>query len=315
MTRRARARFRGVIAGLARAAALAMMGGLFVTPAAAQERAAVAIVATTAGEGVDPELRPSFDQALRARVEALDTVDVAGEAALDLAEVQLALGCDAASSACLTAVAEELGAPRLVIPRLERQGDELLLQVDVFDAAEGRRTAQAERRAPVASVGRLLDEVDGLARELLAPEEPEPTEITDPTGPTEPHPAPVAPAPDRGPDGGRVGAAATVAALGAIALGVGLGFGAWAQGTADRYADAPLGSEADAAAALGLLRDAQAQASAANVLFVAGGALLAAGVVWIAIELATGGGEEPSARLSPILGEGLAGLTLSGEVP
>lgn len=282
---------------------LATLGLLFVPGyAAAQD---VALVATTAGEGVDAELGPSIDGALReAAVDA--GLEVRSEAALDLAELQLALGCE--GDACLSAVASELGAAELLVPRLRAAGAELVLTIDRFDAASASMSATAERRALSSSVGQLLDEMNDMVRELFGLEEVPLEE------PAEPAVDPVVEPEPSGPDGGRAAAAGVIAGLGVVALGVGFGVGAASQDAAQRYADHPLETPQDAADALAELRSAQDQATVANVMFVVGGALAAAGVTWLVIELAIGGSDDASATLSPVIGDGLAGVSVQGRL-
>lgn len=281
----------------------------------AQEEPSAALLATAVGSSADAPLGSSLDRVLRSRLDALDVVEVRGSVALNLADVQLALACEGESESCLSAVSAELGVRLLIVPNLDRVGTDLLLSVALFDAtgnASARRVARRARGDRAAS--ELLDQLDGLLAELF---EIEPTPIRDPEQhvlpPVVPPEAPSRPS-GSAVDGGVLAAGLVVSAVGLGLVGLGVGFGISSGDRADLYARTAIDSDMAATVALAHYREAADQASLANVFFVTGGVVLAAGVVWTLVELAVGGSTSETARLVPFATPDTMGLALSGSL-
>ena len=99
----------------------------------------------------------------------------------------------------------------------------------------------------------------------------------------------------------RVATAVTLAAVGAVGIGLGIAFGVLSQSRGDDAVVEPVQRRA------GELHDeASSFATASNISFIAGGVLLAGGATWLIIELATQRGPS-STNLS--LGAGSLKLT------
>ena len=274
---------------------------LFAASAHAQERPTASLLSTATAEGVRAGVGGAVDRMLRTKLEALDVVDVRGAVALDISEVQLALGCIGETPECLSQVAGQVEVQVLVLPNLDRAGDALVLSIARFDAQSGD-LARVQRRAEGEDAETaILDTIDGALRELFGL--PPPVE-------------------EPGVSGGSNGRTATprepqlvgpivVTSVGAAALIGGIVAGVLFQGEADAYADVEIENLQDVGIAEGHRQSAEDLAIAANVLFVTGGIVMGAGLVWLVVELATGGGSSGTA-LVPILGPEVAGLAVSG---
>ncbi|MGE0791336.1 MAG: hypothetical protein AB7S26_37020 [Sandaracinaceae bacterium] len=291
-----------------------------ISAAQAQDRQPAAVLATEVAAPSDARLGSTLDRALRARIEAIGAVEPRGSVALNLADVQLALSCEGESQTCLTAVCHELAVRYLVIPNLDRIGAQLVLSIGLFDSQSQGAMRRVERQASGESAANtLLDGLDAQLRELFGEigggdtSEPDPDPDPDPEGDasSDPIEAPP-PATGGGIDAGRLGAAIAVDVLGLTGLGLGIGFGLSAEERTDAYANAQVANAQDAANALALYRNATDHALLANVFFVTGGVVLAAGLVWTIIELASGSDASESASLVPVIGPESVGLAVIG---
>ncbi|RZO65129.1 MAG: hypothetical protein EVA89_02725, partial [Sandaracinaceae bacterium] len=86
--------------------------------ARAQDMPAAAVLETQVAGGVDAGTGGAVDRLIRAELDGLGTVRTSSGVALDLGEVQLALGCVGETPECLGPVAAELSVALLVIPHL-----------------------------------------------------------------------------------------------------------------------------------------------------------------------------------------------------
>lgn len=272
----------------------------------AQAAPTASLLSTAASEGVRGGLSGAVDRLLRSRLDALEVVAVQGSVALDIADVQLALGCVGETPECLAQVAAQIGVAVLILPNLDRAGDELVLSVARFDAADGQLRRAVRRARGDQAETEILDAIDGALRELfdlppaaLEPD-PDPEDVDAPaTTPTR-QPDPVLPSITLG--------------AGVAVLGAGIVTGVLHRGEADAYAVPPSTAE-DVAERQGHRRSAEDLALATNVLVVAGGAIAAAGVVWLLVELLGGGAPAQQARVTPFVGHEVAGLAIGGAVP
>ncbi len=277
-------------------------------PARAQERPGAALLQTSRSRGVEEGTAGAFDRMIRQRIDALDVVRVDGSIALDLEQLQLALGCMGETVSCLEAVSNEVGAPIVIVPALNRAGTELvatLLLFDIRDGAQRRVTRQASgETAPT----QILESVDGMLRELFGL--PAATVVEDEGGDPdpEPDPEPVVPEPIARP--GLSPIPFVLIGTGAAALIAGVVVGAMSQSSADEYRATMPTTTAQVDAALATLSRAETEALAANVLMIAGGVLAAGGVVW----LLAAGNEDGSSPLAaaPVVAPGYAGIALTG---
>lgn len=275
----------------------ALMLGL-AAPVVAQERPTASILQTQRSSGVDEGTGGAFDRMVRQRLDALGVVRVSGSVVLDLEQVQIALGCMGETAQCMAAVTSELGVNVLLVPSLDRTDEQLVASVLLFDARD-----QSQRRAirQASSQTALLEEVEPMLRELfgLPPieEHHEPGAAADET-PQIPPPAGLSVVPF------------VLIGVGAAAL-VGGAISGWlAQSDGDAFARASPRTEAEVNAAYARRAQAETEALAANVLFIAGGAIAAGGLVW----LLAAGNEDGSSPLAvmPYAGPDGGGLVLAG---
>jgi hypothetical protein len=272
--------------------------GALSMPALAQGQVTATILQSQR-TGVAEGLGAAFDRTLRSRLDALHVVDTAGAVALDLEQIQLALGCMGETTECLAAVAAETQATIVVVPSLAQAGATTQATVLVFDTRDSSMRRATREAVGAAAEAELLGGTEGLLRELFglpAAVASEGPDVTPPT--THPPVAALSPVPF------------VFIGVGAAALIGGIIAGVLSSSDGDAYARAPIGTNAQADAALSILDRAQTEALAANILYIAGGALVAAGIVW---ELAAGR-EDGSSPLSlaPSVGPGSVGLALSG---
>lgn len=274
---------------------------VMVPAASAQGERPAATVLVTQRTGVDEGTGAAFDRTLRARLDALEVVAVGGAVALDLEQIQLALGCLGETTACLSQVATETEAVIVVVPSLAQAGDTLLATILVFDARDGslrRTTREAEGRGATET---LLGAVEGMLREafgLPAVEQITASEVGDPPTPVTPPARPgLSPAP------------IVVLSVGVLSL---LG-GAIAGGLyfADASAYAQPITTAEQRDALDAIRErGNAEGLAATILSIGGGVLAAGGLVWLLL----GGREDFSSPLAvtPMFSPDGAQIVLSG---
>lgn len=278
------------------------------SPALAQERPArerprAAVLETQADEAMSGTAG-AIDRLVRAQLDALGVVESSAGLALDLAEVQLALGCVGDTAECLTLVADELSVRLLLIPQLERSGDELVLSFALFDREDGSLERAVRRASGERPRAELLDGIDGQLRQLFGL--PPPQVLEDPPR-AEPSPPP--PPPANGPSAGPF----VVMGAGALGLAVGAGFGLAFLDAHDEWRNAQPSTPLEIDAAEESFARAEAFAIAADVLFVAGGLAVAGGLTWLLVELLGASHEESGVSFHPLVGPDHAGLTLSGE--
>ena len=226
-----------------------------------------AVLETSVSSPEDTTFARAVDRVVRERLDALDVVAVQSGVSLDIQQAQLALGCIGETPQCLGAVAEQVGATVLVMPSLDRADGELVLSVLLWDGRTSH-VVRAVRRGPSQTI--VLESVEGALRELfglpavVADAAPRP-----PPPPTQRRETQLSPLPW------------LVVGLGGATLIAGIVVGVLAESDAQGYASAQRPTTtAEADALLSRLSTAQAEATAANVLFVAGGVLLVGGLVW-----------------------------------
>ncbi len=275
--------------------------------AAQEELPSAAVLETQAGSGVPEGTGGALDRMVRARLDQLDVVRTSSGVSLDLSEVQLALGCVGETVECLGPVAQELDVRLLLIPHLDQTDGELMLTIALFDRQEGTVERALRRASGENARTDLLDSVEGLLRELFG------------------LPPPAEGAPRDGERGGRGGSRTgagggglspwsfVVMGVGVAALGTGIGFGVAFQEQDERWQDLMTpASEEEADVALKVAARADRYAIAANVLFAAGGVLIGAGLIWMIVELTSGGGGSSETALLPLVGPNTIGLAAQG---
>lgn len=248
--------------------------------ARAQDMPAAAVLETQVAGGVDAGTGGAVDRLIRAELDGLGTVRTSSGVALDLGEVQLALGCVGETPECLGPVAAELSVALLVIPHLDQSGAEQMLTIALFDRRDGS-IHRVVRRAQ--SRPELLDAIEGQLRELFGL-----PAAVDP----EPGPTPTLPPPPSEPD---LVPGVTLMVVGAIGLGVGGAMGALHLDAQSEFEAARPSTMAEADAAADALSRSETFAITADVLFAVGGVALAGGLVWLLAEVLSAGGEADSA--------------------
>lgn len=269
---------------------------IFAAPAAAQEAElpAAAVLETHASASVPEGTSGAVDRMIRARLDGLSIVRTSSGVALDLSEVQLALGCVGETAECLTPVANELSVRLLLIPSLDSTDGELMLTITVFDR-ENATLRRALRQASGENARtQLLDAIDGQLRELFGL--PPPPEVETPVPSNDPSPFPF-----------------VVMGVGVATIGIGGAMAALFVDAQSRYEMQMPRTRAEVDEANAIYAEAEAYAIAADVLFAAGGAIAIAGLVWMILDLTDSPSEE-SAALVPWIGPGIAGLAMQGEI-
>ena len=291
-----------------RATALLLLGSAVVllgpAIAAAQDAPLTAVLSSSVSDDSLRSTGGAIERVIRARIEPLGVVRVAGTPALGLADLQLAVGCMGETNECLTAVAGQLEVDALLLPSVDRAGEEFVVSVTFFDKRNGGRTTRAVRRAEQES--ELLESVDGLLRELFGlPPAPVGPETGGGGGGEEPRPV------DGG--GGISIPGLIVAGVGVAALGTGVVFGLMAQSSEDDYAGAPVGTDTEIDAAIEIRDRAESQALLANIMFAAGGALVIGGAVLILLGGDDDeGGSTERAWIAPSISPAGTSLTVGG---
>ncbi len=280
------------------AAAAALAAGPL--SADAQDRPSAAVLETEVS-GAPADTGGAVDRMIRARLDGLDVVRTASGVALDLSEVQLALGCVGETPECLGPVANELNVQVLLIPHLDEADGELILTIARFDREAGTIERVVRQASGEQARTQLLDAIEGQLRELfgLPP-------------PVEPPPVGGDPVEHPPPSGGLSAGPFILLGVGAAALGVGIGLGVAASDADSEYRNLPPPETAQDATDAGAVYSRwETFAITADVLFVAGGLAAAGGLAWLIIEL-TSQPSSGSTAVTPVLGPGLAGLSVSG---
>ncbi|HJL16092.1 MAG TPA: hypothetical protein RMH99_10560 [Sandaracinaceae bacterium LLY-WYZ-13_1] len=289
--------------------------------AAAQDRPDAAILDIQLGAEAAEETGGAVGRLLRAELDGLDVVRTSSGVALDLSEVQLALGCVGETVACLGPVAGELDVRYLLIPHLDRGDDGLMLTLALFDGRE-ETIARTVRRAPTRAA--LLDAVEGQLRELFelppAPDPPDPV-ASDPAGErSEGPPTASTASPSTGParsEGGVTPLPFVLLGVGAAALGAGAVFGVASQDNQSEWETVDRGSTREEVdAGHDAIAEAETFAIVADVFFVVGGLAVAGGVAALVVELVTGGSDDGEGAdavvLAPSIGPSTLGLAAWG---
>lgn len=264
--------------------------------AAAQERPAATIL-TTQLTGVEPGEGAAFDRTLRARLDALQVVRTEGAVALDLEQIQLALGCMGETTECLSAVAAETGTPIIVVPSLAAAGSTVVATVLVYDGRD-QTMRRGTREVTASDTAALLGGVEGLLREVFGlPPVAEHEADEPPTTPAASHSLSIAPP--------------IVIGIGALALLAGAIVGGLSLADASTFQSTRFSTQAEVDAGLdGLLARQRAEAFAADGLLIGGAVVAVAGLVWMLVA-GNDDGSSPLA-LAPIAGPSEVGLALAG---
>jgi hypothetical protein len=223
---------------------------------------AAALGATASTPEVEP-LAGAVERVLRAELDRLNVVNTAGTPALELAELQLAVGCVGETPSCLTSIAKQLEVELLLLTRLDRSGDETVMTVSMFDLRKPETVKSGVRRASGGRVdSMLLEQVDGLLRELFGLPPPPPKKVAE-VEDDRPVPLPVI----------------VVGGIGGVALLTGGVFGGMFLSAESNYASKSINTRADVDAAHQLREDANTRGTTAVTCFAIGGAALVAAAV------------------------------------
>lgn len=285
---------------------------LAAAPCRAQERPGAALLQTSRSSGVEEGTAGAFDRMIRQRLDELEVVRVGGSIALDLEQLQLALGCMGETVSCLEAVSNEVGAPIVIVPALNRAGTELVATMLLFDIRDGAQRRVVRQASGDTAPTQILEGIDGMLRELFdlpaavvadPDPEPDPDVVPGPEADPDPDPVPARVAPGLSP------VPFVLIGTGAAALIAGVVVGAMSQSSADEYR-AEVASREQVDAARAILSRAEGEALAANVLMIAGGVIAAGGVIWL---LAAGNddGSSPLA-VAPMIGPDGVGVVVAG---
>lgn len=232
------------------------------------------------------ELSDAVDAAL-----LRDLAEIAGIAdpvvsPIDLAEIQLSVGCADEERACLESIARAASVGALLVRALavDEQGG-VRLELRYFDTASSDAPRVVSTERPAHSSGELTTLVPGLVRELFGI--PEVAEPAAPIGPPAEPPAHAAPAPaPRSAE--RDGASLLpwiVIGAGAAALAAGAIVGAVASEDFRAWKKRPIRTTAEADRANGAFDDLETRALAADIAMLSGAVVLGVGVTWLALEL------------------------------
>ena len=253
----------------------------------------------------DPSLQSlgaALQRLVRSELEGLGTVRMSGTPALPLEDLQLMIGCLGETDECFAAMATQLEVDVVVLPSLDRVGDDRVLTVVAFDRRDDRRRS-ARRAHPDDEA--LAGSVRSLLRELYElPPEPEP----EPLLPVEPEPAPVE-TPSRGPG---IVPGVVIGAVGLATLGAAIGVGLASGRAEDDYREASVRTVEEVDAALARRSDAARLGTTATALYVAGGALTIAGVVLAVLFGREKEDDTRALRLAPHVGPSSIGLVVGG---
>jgi hypothetical protein len=299
------------------AAALPLVARAQVTaapPPAAHELPRAAVFPTANAEPGLSDLAYALDPVVLAKLGDLQIVQVTTRPGLDLPAAQLTIDCVGETRECLSALAQQVGAPVLIAPSVQRAGEETVVTLLCFDAAgSGEMRTVVRRFAGGDVVSAALDAVPDMLRELFgvplepaarapeAAEPPAPTPTREQAAPiaARGHPFPLAPV--------------LIAAGGVALIAAGTAFALASQANKHDYAHARLHNDADVDAAIALRNKASHQATLANIGFGVGAAALAVGATWLVLDLGSRDEvDRTRATLAPFGGPSQLGLALQG---
>ena len=235
----------------------------------------VIVLRSTADAG---EMQARVDRALLASLSTEAGFGAAEISPIPLRDLGLAAGCDDRSRSCLTRIAGTVDADVVIVRDIAQTEDRPVLALTSFDALGVGAPIYVERSLEEAPE----DEVATMVRELYT--EPVPAA---PTRETTVVPAPTVAARSIEPaDGGSLAPVSFVTlGVGVAAIGAAAVLGLGAARAHDTYASTLVRSDADADRALEHLETAEDRALAANILYGAGGALLAVGATMLIVDL------------------------------
>jgi hypothetical protein len=269
-------------------------------PTAAESTLPTAAVLTTTGAAKGDA---GLDSLIHASLEKLGVVNITAKPGMDLGAIQIAIDCVGETPVCLRGVATQSGVQILVAPAIERSAEELVLTLLYFDArGDGELRRVARRQSGHELKPETLDAVPDMLRELFQVAAPAPAPGAAPMDET-----------GEGPRTGRrvpigpliVGGAGVLIVVGGIVSGVLM------EGTQTDFTNLEVTNETQNQALKKLGSKGKDQALVANVLFGVGAAAIAAGAIWLAVELTHGDQESPQqTAVVPVLGPGRMGLAL-----
>jgi hypothetical protein len=277
--------------------------------------------------GGAPSGGEALDSVILAGLEELGVVQITARPGMDLGALQLALDCVAETPQCLRSVTTQSGALVLVAPTVQRTSSELILNLLRFDARGDGELRRVLRRFPGKTLGAAaLDAVPSMLRELFGLPANEKKAAPPPAAETKPaplKPAPLEPpAPLPLPEGPMEPAASravpvgplVLAGVGVLVIGGGIVAGLMKQSSEDKFNKLPQPrTEPEARSANDLKSTGQTEATLSNVFFGVGGAAVAAGAIWLVVELSQKprAEYEPVTSLRPTFGPHQLGLVLS----
>jgi hypothetical protein len=301
---------------LIRTVLLAIVSCVLLLPMAARAQDAgnlprAAVFPTANSEPGLGELASALDPVVLAKLGDLQIVQVSTRPGLDLPAAEIAIDCVGETRECLSAMAQQVGAPMLIAPSVQRAGEETVVTILRFDAAAEGDIRTVVRRFDGGDVtAAALDAVPSMLRELFGLPEPSAESVVQEPQPTAPpetsepvdvpeHPFPVAPV--------------VMTAVGVALLATGAVFAMASQQNKDDYAHKHVPDNGAVDDAIKLREKAKHQATLANIGFGAGAAIAAVGLTWLVIDLTSQDEvDQTSATLAPLGGPGRFGLALQG---
>ncbi|HKU36587.1 MAG TPA: hypothetical protein VJR89_00530, partial [Polyangiales bacterium] len=259
------------------------------------------------------ELAAALDPVLASTLGEVSGIELAATPAIDLTSAQLAIDCVGETADCLRATAQQTGTAGLLAPSVRRDAESTTVTLLYYQTGDAP-IRRAERRYSGERQGQqALEGARGMLEELFPAPAPPPIAAGEPA--PEPAPAAAIPPPTTAtaPRSSARGVPILPVILGGVGvalLGTSVAFGVMAKSTEDAYSKLDLEDEPDTEEALEKLDAAQTQATVCNVTLGLGiGALVAGGVLlfWQLKER----GKEDRAQLTPSVGPGQVGLTLT----
>lgn len=268
------------------------MGHVAGTALAQPSGATVGVLRSTA-TSTPAELSDAVDAALLRDLAGIAGIDDPVVSPVDLAEIQLSVGCADEQRACLEAIARAANVGALLVRSLSTtdQGG-ARLQLRYFDSASSDEPKVVGTEVTAEHNGELAEAVPSLVRELFGIPEiaapAEPTADAPVVQTTEPKPKPEPPSSERK-DSSLL--PWILIGAGAAVLTTGLIVGTVANDDFQAWRKRPIGSTDQADRANDELDDLEARALAADIAMVTGAVALGLGASLLALEL---GGDEPA---------------------